>query len=772
MDGSRSDAGSNSYFADDRYFATWNFEENDGQSKSYLIEKKDDGSTGESKNRLVDNFQNNYNTKNEDNQREPSPMFNNAKNSYSTIKSLFTPRPDTKDHTKHGSSSHSEDKLLPWRNLEKNTKDDDNQGSTYYSVENFPASRNLEENDRAENEYNHGSISDLAKSWLPPWNPEENDNTADEGDRESMNDSTEKSFPSWNQKRNDPDLTSRSVETSFPSSNRKNNDVSKDLIKERKDFALAEGPERRSNGDEEENYTVVRSAEEGETTVVQDESWFSKDDEGTGGALNGSGAGERSDVKENLSRELNGQSMNELGKSFSRSYYFDVGNSFSLTLHEQRVKNDDEIGEREQSTTVAPFQSYLHAENDNVDYENTELEEENSWYNLSSMSGASANEKPRISKEKSISIERNINVELPNEIGDDFHNSDRSLDGSQRADREEGYKRGEESISGSVDSPPATRRRLAGMQEDRVVFFRGARSSAKTSELFRSRKGRAAEQDRGKILERGTSETRSRDRLPGATDPSVDFREIDSARGTFHGYQITDRENRLDENVLRDRFASTSLRGYNELFNEETANTATDEMELNSREGIATDVQKNSEESIELNRRNGKLADLTSPERWNNIGKFGNELDSRKEKSYDFGDDEEFKYGDLRDVFSDVGKFEKEEASEVESFSNVGQFNLERSSFFRKTGLHREKGIGVRRKRYTNYYSPQSVTPMAYVHIQPSYPVPAAPTPNRKCVRCMVVYKPCPSAHKPMHNNVLPAYKYGEFVSNWQGLKY
>ncbi|RLU21246.1 hypothetical protein DMN91_005619 [Ooceraea biroi] len=82
----------------------------------------------------------------------------------------------------------------------------------------------------------------------------------------------------------------------------------------------------------------------------------------------------------------------------------------------------------------------------------------------------------------------------------------------------------------------------------------------------------------------------------------------------------------------------------------------------------------------------------------------------------------------------------------------------------------RETAIGDRRKRYADYYSAQSVTPMAYVHIQPSYPV--APPMNRKCVRCMVVYKPCPSQPRPPPRIMLPSYRYNDPATKWRGLKY
>lgn len=86
---------------------------------------------------------------------------------------------------------------------------------------------------------------------------------------------------------------------------------------------------------------------------------------------------------------------------------------------------------------------------------------------------------------------------------------------------------------------------------------------------------------------------------------------------------------------------------------------------------------------------------------------------------------------------------------------------------FRKIG---EKVGGIRGKRYANYYSQQSATPMAYVHIQPVYPVAQAPSPSRKCVQCMVVYKPCPST--PRQPQPFPTYKYQELASKWFGLKY
>lgn len=91
----------------------------------------------------------------------------------------------------------------------------------------------------------------------------------------------------------------------------------------------------------------------------------------------------------------------------------------------------------------------------------------------------------------------------------------------------------------------------------------------------------------------------------------------------------------------------------------------------------------------------------------------------------------------------------------------------------RRSSLFSDGGTGVRRKRYTNYYSPQSVIPMAYVHIQPAYPVPAPPPANRKCVRCMVVYKPCPPQQRQPPRIILPNQaRYQDVAMKWHGLKY
>lgn len=100
----------------------------------------------------------------------------------------------------------------------------------------------------------------------------------------------------------------------------------------------------------------------------------------------------------------------------------------------------------------------------------------------------------------------------------------------------------------------------------------------------------------------------------------------------------------------------------------------------------------------------------------------------------------------------------------------AGSSDNAESTAIQKADGH-ETAIGDRRKRRANYYSAQSATPMAYVHIQPAYP--AAPPTSRKCVRCMVFYKPRPPCPpKPPPRIVLPSYRYHEPASKWRGLKY
>lgn len=882
-------------------FPIWHVRRNDGESKNYAVDSSLPSWRLEKK----------YGIKDE---------HDGGLTSYAVEKSfplLASERSDYIGNENNGALTSYLDESLSLQNLRKNTGNEDNYGLMYFTGNPMVS---------VENEDNYESISD-------PWNgaissrdlKEETDNAYDKGNGKSINRGVKVSLTREGNDRSYNDYTSTgySRENSLLPSDSKKIDLienkrgpvygsitrksenywnknslrlsnaekieliensrrpRKISITKRGDLASLKDPKRRTNDNDEANYTMFRS-EEARNTSEQDETRFSKDDEETRDAFNGSAVGERSDVKENLSHRVNGQSMNEVGKSLGRSYYSDAGNSLSLTLHGQRGENDDEIHGLAKMESTAISTRYSHSLQSELNHELTSVSDVESWtqrkllsYDVSSSASKSNekkeilsninNEDPRHRNDRSIStesrfdrrVERKLNVGFSDELVGDFHNSDQ-LSGFEKADREEEYKRDEESISGSADSSRAKPPVLAGMQKDRVLFFREdhgpTRSSAKTSETFRSRKGRTVERNRENILERGTRETRSRDRSPPATDPSVDFREMDAAQGyaeTLAGYEITDRRDRHDANVREAGPASSPLRGSGQLFDEQITmvppvtdkSNAVQESagektfgKLNLRDDFAdvrkdgrrvewadgmlfdtNKVQQLADEQVDRNIVSGKFSGPSETpwfegknvsERLNSHGDSWNdrrfEVDSRDGRSYSFLELGQSEKDETSQKFSNVRGFatrspdtkssdstvtiqnlgredESEESNLLNELSKDEKFGTKvatkdqqlSSSFFRKDDLHREKQSIIRRKRYTNYYSPQSATPMAYVHIQPAYPVPTAPAANRKCVQCMFVYKPCSSPPRPPpFKNAFPTNKYQDLALNWHGLKY
>lgn len=111
---------------------------------------------------------------------------------------------------------------------------------------------------------------------------------------------------------------------------------------------------------------------------------------------------------------------------------------------------------------------------------------------------------------------------------------------------------------------------------------------------------------------------------------------------------------------------------------------------------------------------------------------------------------------------------------EIDGSSNNGHFGA----------LVRESLADLRKRRHARRLNSRmmgdrrvvdSVKPMAYVHIQPSsYPIKyGGVAQSRKCVRCMMVYKPCPAADDAHSRRiVLPAPRYQQPAANWRGLKY
>ncbi|XP_076302579.1 uncharacterized protein LOC143220891 [Lasioglossum baleicum] len=757
---------------------------------------------------------------------------NDESKSYATGRSLPSWDPGEKDRTPDepdgGSTDYSSGNSVPLLTGRRNDYPDNenNIASLRYSTGEFllPISRgeNVEgnhglKNPKAlvENGNDRGRSSGTSGSSFSSRTIREADNTASSrGDRKSVDYWGEKSPPSLNREKSDRsrdyrrtgslkensrrpsgrgkiDLAGNNRE-SRPSSITKKNESyrrenprrrrspekieliennhgsMKGPITKRSDLASFDDPNRRAD-DDEANYTVFRS-EQAAGAGEQDESRFSKDDEETRDALNGRAAGERSDVKENLSRRVNGQSMNEVGKSLGRSRYSDAAGSLSLTLRHGLGENDDETQRLAKMESVYPDRGKSNRETSKSAIRRRLLA-----YNLSSASTsvprsrASSdinNGDPRHRNHRSISInagiERKPNVGFLDEILGDFHNSDRPAN-------QEGYKRGEESIHGSVD-PPAATRVLAGMQRDPVLFsprdHDSARSSAKTSQPFRSRKGRAAERDRGNILGRGATEARSPRRSPQASDPYVDFRGIHKTlvQRTFDGYQLTDRENTLDpreDSYYLDQEITKVTDKPDPTFEESDGDRGFEG------EMFHVNVRrlKDKERVVSDEKVSGRL----------NAGKFGSKMGLRSEEPRDvsssFGGSKTVSFGSL-DAMLGSKEIEERESSKIGEFEVKAEDKSLSSLFFGNADYNREKRLRVRRKRYTNYYSPQSVTPMAYVHIQPAYPVPAAPAPNRKCVQCMVVYKPCASPPRPPIRPALPTHKYQELASKWHGLKY
>lgn len=84
------------------------------------------------------------------------------------------------------------------------------------------------------------------------------------------------------------------------------------------------------------------------------------------------------------------------------------------------------------------------------------------------------------------------------------------------------------------------------------------------------------------------------------------------------------------------------------------------------------------------------------------------------------------------------------------------------------SGSRITSSVARNNERYSRYHTPRSMTkPVAYVHIQPAI-IPPTPT-NRKCLRCMIVYKPCPP---PPRIILPPSNRYRDEAMKWRGLKY
>ncbi|XP_067203705.1 laminin subunit alpha-1 isoform X2 [Linepithema humile] len=333
----------------------------------------------------------------------------------------------------------------------------------------------------------------------------------------------------------------------------------------------------------------------------------------------------------------------------------------------------------------------------------------------------------------------------------------------------------------------------AGMQEDQLLFFRTDReraqsSATSTAEAIDDHKGRPEERDPERWRE--TSHdwfTRFSNQLQNFRDydDSIRHKKVleESARiaesEETEGFKdpIINRDEQNDENNNKYNDRKTAL-----PINKKGRLRDTFSQDLNN--SVETRDQNNNEESPDNANAFQILDSIIPPD--NKRRKVTRGEDSKDLMvssnfvwtSQDRGINNRALISEYRPIFSanrrktSRNSLLKKRKSSIDRQKSVREYKKgteQAGSAIQKANRH-ETVIGDRRKRYANYYSAQSATPMAYVHIQPAHPV--TPPTNRKCVRCMVVYKPCPSQPRPPPRIVLPSYRYHEPATKWRGLKY
>lgn len=300
----------------------------------------------------------------------------------------------------------------------------------------------------------------------------------------------------------------------------------------------------------------------------------------------------------------------------------------------------------------------------------------------------------------------------------------------------------------------AARRRFAGMREDQVLFFRGDRERVRSSAMNRAeaigdRKDRPGEQDR---------EDLARSRRGGGRDWFMRTSNRSEDLGGRAGDLTVGRESGSNEGSESEE---ARLEDTNDAVNNGAADESVDEEE--SSEDANAFVILDSVIPLDNKRRKATRAEdskdlmVASNFEWSSRDRrIADKIVTPEHRSPGYLSQ------DTRERRPRTGRRRN---------TRRGATSGEIASSARRLADRRiRETIGDWRERYANYYSPESATPMAYVHIQPAFP--AAPPTSRKCVRCMVVYKPCPSQPRPPPRIVLPSYKYHEPAANWRGLKY
>jgi len=329
----------------------------------------------------------------------------------------------------------------------------------------------------------------------------------------------------------------------------------------------------------------------------------------------------------------------------------------------------------------------------------------------------------------------------------------------------------------------------AGMQEDQLLFFRDNRERVQSSamspaELISDRKDLPGERDRedlaskrrhgasrdwftrtwsrsqnfrrraGEIATRGTDNGARRERiLEGYVKVAASNAEARRSERSIVGRHERDSgSERYDESDAREELPIDEEGGLQDPSSKDSNDESSDEIEAD-KQGFASNAFQIFDSVIPPDNKRRKVTRGEDSKELMIAGDF-------VWTSQDRGIGKSLIPLDFRPI-------------SVQNAPRRGSKKRARAIVEENRGLERRidgstiRATGDRRKRYANYYSAQSATPMAYVHIQPAYPV--LPPTNRKCTRCMVVYKPCPS---PPLGIVLPSYRYHEPAIKWRGFKY
>lgn len=434
------------------------------------------------------------------------------------------------------------------------------------------------------------------------------------------------------------------------------------------------------------------------------------------------------------------------------------------------------------------------------------------------------------SQEASINADNDLRSLLPRHTGDSEDDGHSGGTPATSASDEDAGEAGENSRSSPREQAKSNldeilslerkiaeggaRRYAAGMQEDQLLFFRDDRKRVQSSamspaEAIDDRKDLLGERDRNDPVRgrRGAS----RDWFTRASNRSQNFRRRAGGIATHETDGNGVRHERILEGSVKLRTSNTRIKGLehsavvNRVKRASSSNqyNETDARQDDARIDFAIDEEDElwnaTKEDLSNNVDDVDLQDRIEIDEESSDG--GNTFEifdsvippDNKRRKVTRGEDSKDLMVASNFVWSSQDEWTKSKVLVPEDSRNRPIFSRYRprrgsrgastkkrtrssarevheSEADRRIDQERETALGDRRKRYANYYSAQSATPMAYVHIQPAFP--AAPPMNRKCVRCMVVYKPCPSSSRPPPRIVLPSYRYHEPAVKWRGLKY